>query len=234
MQPMQSAKGIGRVVGVLLLVQALLAPAVYTQWGMIGTLTTPGFLASAAAHATQIRVALLLTLVLSALTLAVALIAVPLFRIYSERMALLFLALAAIGLTTQVMETHASRTMLSISLSYANGGVPKEVLEALAPSARSTWHSAHFTNLMLGHLKMLVFYGIMYRSVLVPRALAAVGLAATVLSTTAATMPLLGLQFSYPMIAPAALAQLALTLWLIIMGFADAARAGESARTWRG
>jgi hypothetical protein len=230
---MRMAKSVGRTIGVLFLVQALLAPPVYTQWGMMGSVTAPDFLANAAGKATQIRVAVLLTFVLSALTLAAALAAMPVFRRHGERMALLFLALSVVGLATQVIEGVATRDMLSMSLMYTKADAPKEFLETLGAVARSTWSSAHFTNLMLGHLKAFVFYVIMYRFALVPRVLGGVGMAATVLSTTAATLPLLGYRFSYLMIAPAAVTQLALTLWLIVKGFEerhDQVR-GEAERT---
>ncbi|HKP38392.1 MAG TPA: DUF4386 domain-containing protein [Pyrinomonadaceae bacterium] len=225
---MQSEKSVGRIIGVLFLVQVLLAPPVYTQWGMLGSATAPDFLANAAGSATQIRVGVLLTFVLSALTLAAALIALPVFRKYSERLAFLFLALTVVGLATQVIESVATRDLLAMSLMYTNGDAPKEFLEPLGALARSTWTSAHFANLMLGHVKAFAFFMIIYRFALVPRVLGGIGMAATVLSTTAATMPLLGYRFSYPMIAPAALTQLALTLWLIVKGFKERQHAGAA------
>lgn len=218
---MRSAKSVGRIIGLMYLAQVLLAPPVYTQWGMMRAVIGPDFLVNAAGSAMQIRVAVLLTFVLSALTLAAALTALPLFRQYSERMALLFLALSVVGLATQVIEGVATRDMLAMSLMYIKAGAPKEFLETLGAVARSTWSSAHFTNLMLGHLKAFVFFAIVYRFALVPRTLGGAGMAATLLSTMAATMPLLGYQFSYLMIAPAAVTQLALTLWLIAKGFEE-------------
>ena len=218
---MRTAKSVGRIIGVLFLAQALLAPLVYTQWGMAGSVTASDFLVNAAGNATQIRVAVLLTLVLSALTLAAALVALPVFRRHSERMAFLFLAMSTVGLATQVIESVATRDMLSMSLMYTKADAPKEFLETLGPVARSTWSSAHFTNLMLGHLKALVFFVIMYRFALVPRILGGVGMAVTLLSTTAVIMPLLGYRFTFLMIAPTAVTQLALTLWLIVKGFEE-------------
>ena len=218
---MITAKSVGRIIGVLFLLQVLLAPPVYTQWGMMGSVTAPDFLVNAAGHAMQIRVAVLLTFVLSGLTLAAALMALPVFRRHSERMAFLFLAFSILGLATQVIESVATRDMLSLSLMYTKADAPKEFLETFGAVARSTWTSAHFVNLMLGHLKAFVFFVIIYRFALVPRVLGGIGMAATLLSTTAATMPLLGYRFSYLMIAPTALTQLALTLWLIVKGFEE-------------
>lgn len=218
---MRSEQSVGRIIGLLFLVQVLLAPVVYTQFGLIGPVTSPDYLANAAGSALQIRIALLLLFVLGALTLAIALTALPVLRRHSERMALLFLALSIIGLATQAIESVAVRNMLSMSLEYAKANAPQELLERLGALARSTWYSAHFTNLMVGHITIFVLHGILFRFALVPRVLAAAGLTATLLSTTAATMPLLGYRFSYLMILPAALIQLALIAWLIAKGFEE-------------
>ena len=218
-----SAKKIGRIVGFLFLAQMLLAIPVYTEVGWLHPIIAPGFLENAAGSALQIRIALLLVFVLGSLTLAIAIIALPLFRQYSTRMSVLFLALGIIGLAMQAMEGHASRTMLSLSIEYAKANAPKEILEAFAPIATATWRSTHFTNLTLGHVKVFVLYLILFRFALVPRPLAAVGVAATMLSTTAAAMPLLGQRFSYLLVMPTALVQLALIVLLLVRGFRERA-----------
>ncbi len=221
MNEFESDRRSGRVVGVLLLLQALMAVPVYTEIGMMRAVTGPGFLANAAQSAMQIRVGALLTLVLSALTVAAALVALPLFLRLSPRMAHLFLALCVIGVATQAIESVAIRVLVSMSVMYTKPGAQKEFLETLGAVARSTWSSAHFQNLMLGHIKAFVFFVILYRFALVPRALAAAGIGATLLSITAATLSVLGQRFSYLMIVPAALTQLVLTVWLIVRGFDD-------------
>ncbi|HLL75097.1 MAG TPA: DUF4386 family protein [Pyrinomonadaceae bacterium] len=218
---MRSVKSVGRVTGLLFLAQALLAVPVYTEVGMMRAVIAPDFLANAAGSATQIRVAVLLTLVLSALTLAAALTAWPVLRRHSERMALLFLALGVVGLATQAVEALVTRSMVSMSLMYTKAGPPKEILEPLGAIARSAWSSSHFVNLALGHVKAFVFFAIVFRFALVPRVLGGIGMAATLLSTTAATMPLIGYPFSYAMVGPAGLTQLVLALWLTAKGFAD-------------
>ena len=101
-QRVSSAKSVGRIVGLLFLAQVLLAPPVYTEFGMMRSVITPGFLANAAGNAMQIRVAVLLTLVLSALTLAAALIAMPVFRKHGYRFSYLMImptALTQLALT---------------------------------------------------------------------------------------------------------------------------------------
>ena len=72
---------------------------------MMGSVFAPDFLTNAAASATQIRIAVLLLPVLSALTLAAAIVALPVFRRHSEGMALWFLALCIVGLVSQLVES---------------------------------------------------------------------------------------------------------------------------------
>jgi uncharacterized protein DUF4386 len=216
---MRSAKTVGRIIGLMLLVRLLLAPLVYFE--LMPPATGRGFLATAAGSALQIRVGVLLAFVLGALTLAIAIAATPIFRRYGERMALAFLALSIVGLATLAADNVGILNMVSLSLESAKAGASNELFQTLGRMARSTWYGAHFTNLMLGHATGLVFIVILYRSALVPRALAAFGLAAALVSLPAVVMPLLGYRFVYLMIIPAALSQLAVTLWLIVRGFEE-------------
>ena len=218
---MTSPKSVGRTIGVLFLLQVLLAPPVYTEAGMLRPVIVPGFLENAAASATQIRFAMLLVFVLGAITLAVALVALPVVRRHSERMAMLLIAMSTIGLATQAIESVTVRRMVSMSVMYVRPEAPRALLDTLGALARSSWSSAHFTNLLVGHVTMFVLYVVLFRFALVPRALASVGLAATLLSMTAAVRPLIGFPFAYWMIMPAGIIMLALTLWLIVRGFAD-------------
>lgn len=220
-------KQIGRIIGILLLAQALLAIPVYTQWGMMGSVTARDFLTGAAANATQIRAALVLTLVLSGITLAVALVAMPVFRRASERMFWLYFGLAVSGLATGAVESVVVREMLAMSLNYPQPGMAA-IYDALAPAVRSEWSAAHFFNLAMGHLKALVLFLILYRFRFVPRLVAGAGVIATLVSTTGITASLVAVNFSYLMVAPAGLVQMAMTLWLIWKGFSEPAAAVAS------
>lgn len=216
---MPSAKTVGRVMGLLFLVQGLLAPLVNFRW--MTPATAPGFLANAAGSALQIRAALLLSLLLGGLTLSAAIMALPVFRQYSERMALLYVSLTVVGLSTLAMEGLAMRGMLSVSLEYAKAGAPNDLYQAWATLARTAWREAHFTNLMVAHATVFLLDCILFRFALVPRTLAALAMAAALLSAAAVLMPLLGYRFMFLTLIPTALTQLALILWLIVRGLED-------------
>jgi hypothetical protein len=204
----------------LLLAQALIAIPVYTEIGMMSSVISADFLTQAAANATKIRAALVLTFLLAGVTLAVALVVLPAFRGTSERLFWLYFGLAAAGVATAAMESLVVREMLAMSINYPQAG-RAAIYEAWAPAARAEWSAAHFFSLASGHLKALVFFFILYRFRFIPRLLAGTGVIATVLSTAGATAALLGIPFSYLTIAPAGLAQLSMTLWLIWKGFAE-------------
>jgi len=90
---MRTAKSVGRTIGVLYLLQMAVAPLV--NFGLLAPALTapPGFLANAAANTMQVNVAVLLSLVTGALALGIAITAAPVFRGYSDAMALWFVAL---------------------------------------------------------------------------------------------------------------------------------------------
>ena len=211
-------KRIGRILGALLFAQVAIALPVFTGFGMMSSVISPDFLTEAASNAVTIRLALLLTFVLAGLTMAVALVALPVFRRCSERLFWLYFALAAAGLATAALESVVIREMLAMSINYSQAGMA-EVYDAMAPAIRSKWSAAHLFNLASGHAKVLIFFLILYRCRLIPRLFAGAGVVTAVLSTAGTTAVLAGVQFSYFMIAPAALVQLAMTLWLIWKGF---------------
>jgi hypothetical protein len=221
-----SAKGAGRVIGALFLIQMVLATPVYIV--MLRPVTAVGFLATAAGNAFQVRLAVLLSLGLGALTLAIAIVGLPVFRRYSERMAVTFLALSIINLSTLAIESIALRNLLALSLEYARAG-GAERLEMLGGLAHSTWYMAHHTNVTVAHAAVFVFNWILFRYALVPRTHAALGMGATLLSTMAVGLPLLGFQFVLLLIVPTGLTQLALVFWLLARGFQERPVPGEPA-----
>jgi hypothetical protein len=213
---MRSAKSVGRIVGILLLAQIVVAfLAQFVLLARVGA--PPGFLANAAGSALQVRVSVLLWFVASALTLTVAIAALPVFRQYSERMALLYLALSVLGLSTSALDNVAVLNMLSLSQEFAKAGAANELLQALGAMASS----ARYINVLVGGITSFVLVTILFRFTLVPRALAAFGLATFPVQMTAVAMPLLGYRYQAVMLMPAALSLLALVLWLIAKGFEE-------------
>jgi len=211
--------GSGRIIGALILAQ--MVGGVLVNFVLTAPLFgEPGFLVNAAAHSQQIAVSVLLGMAVEAIFIAIAITALPVFCKHSQTLALWFVALAVVNLSVAAVENMSVMSMLSLSEAYTKASAPAhdqfQALRVVVGSARN-W--AHFLARMLDGSTLFVLYAVLYRFALVPRALAAFGLTAVALELMAVAMPLFGHGVVFLMLAPLAVSQLALALWLIAKGF---------------
>ena len=217
---MRSTKSVGRIVGMLLLVH--LAAGLTVPFVLLRPLIVPpGFLATAAGNSVQVRAAVLLLFLGSAVSVGIAIAALPVFRRYSSAMALWLLALAVAGFALQAVDNGALLSMLSLSQEYAKAGAAKvELFQALAVVVGSARKWAHYTFLLVVGSWIFLLYSLLYRFRLVPRALAAFGLIGSMLQITGVTLRgLLGYPPETRLAMPLAPAYVALAVWLMVKGF---------------
>lgn len=215
-----SARGVGRSVGLLLLAQ--FATTYVAHFVLLARVSAPpGFRANAAGHALEVRIAVLLWFAAGAATLCIAIVALPVFRQRSERMALLFLALAVVGLCTLAADNMGILTMLSLSQESAKAGAASGQFESLWTTIVAARLAAHFTNLLFGGIGAFVLDLMLFRFALVPRALAGAAAATVPFQTVAVTLWLLGYPFHFGLLAPTGVMQLLLVVWLIAKGFEE-------------
>jgi hypothetical protein len=218
---MTAARRAGRIIGVLMLAQ-MAAGMFINLVLLVPVFRTPGFLENAAADALRVRLAVLLGIAASASSVAIAIEAMPAFRRHSVALAAWLLALAVAAFSLSAVENQALMSALSLSQAYvAAGGAAGETFDALRGVVAAARNWGHFIGLMVSGTMLLVFYYGLLRCALVPRALAALGLAAVLVMLTAVTMPLFGRHVVFLMLMPLALAQLVTALWLIARGFAE-------------
>jgi hypothetical protein len=215
---MRSAKSRGRIIGTLLFVQLVVLALPFI---LLLPITTSGFLENAAGVSFQIRVAVLLLFASSALTIGITIGAFPFFREYSYRMALWFLAVSIIWFSMQAVDNAHILTMLSLSQQYAQGGASNaELFVTLATAVRSSRVWAHYTELLVIDTWFFVFYSLLFRFSLVPRALAGFGLIMVIVHTTAITLPMfIGYSRVLVLAYSLLLSQLAVGTWLVVKGF---------------
>ncbi len=216
----RSAKSVGRIVGMLLLVHfaaALIVPFVLLD----RVRGSAGLLANAAGSPLQVRVAVLLLFAGSAVAIGVAIAAWPVFRRYSSAMALWLVALAVAGFSLQAVDNSALLSMLSLSQEYANAGAAKaELFEALGVVAGSARKWAHYAYLLVVGSWIFLLCSLLFRFRLVPRALAAFGLVGSMLQITGVTMRgLWGYSPLTVLAMPLAPAYVAIAVWLMVRGF---------------
>lgn len=218
---MRSAKGVGRAMGILMLVQGVLGATV--NFGLLGASITgpPGFLTNAAAHSTRVSLAAILMIVAGALSIANSTIAWPVFRRHSERMALWFFGLSIAGFALAVVESATVMSMLSLSQEYLRSGGTAGTFDGAAMIARYAKYWAHYTHLLVGSGSLIVLYTTLFRFSLVPRLLAGLGIAAVLLQMTGLLMPFFGSRINFLLLAPMGICHLILAVWLIVKGLSD-------------
>jgi Domain of unknown function (DUF4386) len=216
---MRSAKSTGRIIGMLLFLQlaGLIVPFV-----LLLPLTTgpKNYLLDAAGSSSQIKLAVFLLFANCGLTIGITIAAFRVFRQYSEALALWLLAASVIMFLLQAVDNVHVLSMLSLSQQYAQADGPNELFQTLAAVVGSTRRWAHFTELLAIDCWIFLFYGILYRLAVVPRALAAFGLITVMLHFTG--IPLRGF-LGYSLVAmmgvPMALSHITLATWLVAKGF---------------
>ncbi|HEY7643230.1 MAG TPA: DUF4386 family protein [Steroidobacteraceae bacterium] len=218
---MSIAQSAGRTAGALIIVQ--MVGGYLTNFGLLGPATAPpGFLVNAAPHALRVGAAALVGIVAGAMATAIAITVLPVFKKHSERMAMLLVALSIAALSLAVVENGKVMSLLSLSQAYAaSGATDPAAFEGLRGVVAASRNWAHFTHLIVGGSTFFVLYATAFRFALVPRALAAFGMAAAALQMATVSMPLLGGHVIFVLLAPAGLANLALAIWLLTKGLAD-------------
>jgi len=216
---MGTASRASRIIGALILAQ--MVGGVLVNFVLTAPLFgAPGFLVNAAAHSQQIGLSVLLGLAIGALSVAIAITAFPVFRQYSQALALWLVALAVVSLSVAAVENMSVMSMLSLSEAYANASAAeRDQFQALRVVVASARNWAHYVGLVIAGSTIFVLYTVLYRFALVPRALAAFGLVAVMLQVAAVALPLFGHSVVFLMLAPLGVSQLVLAFWLIIKGF---------------
>jgi hypothetical protein len=231
---MRTASRAGRIVGVLIIIQ--MVGGGFVNFALEAPLFgAPGFLVNAASHSQQLGLAVLLGLVTEALWVGIAITVFPVFNRRTQTMALWFIALAVVILAVAVVENVAVMSMVSLSEAFTKASAAeREQIQAIKIVVASARNWAHFMARIVDGGAIFVFYVVLYRFALVPRALAGFGLIAVMLMVTAVTMPFFGHDVVFPMLAPLGLTQLILAVWLMTKGFqgqpSSAIPAGVGAR----
>ncbi|HEV2903566.1 MAG TPA: DUF4386 family protein [Pyrinomonadaceae bacterium] len=213
---MKSAK-IGRTVGILLLLH--LITGLMVPYMMLQQLTRPlTFAESNLANSFQVRLAVMLLFVGGAMTIAIAITGMPVFRKSSYALALWLVALAIGNFSLQGAENAATMSLFTFSQTYVDSGAA----DIVGATVRSAWRWIHYTHLLVVVSWMFLLGVMLWRSALVPRVFAILLLITTLLQITGITLP----QFlAYPspnlmlMGMPLGFVYLALSVWLMLKGF---------------
>jgi hypothetical protein len=136
-------------------------------------------------------------------------------------MALWFIASSIIWFARQAVDNIHILSVLSLSQQYTKGVTSNaELFGALATAARSTRVWAHYTQLLVIDAWFVLFYGMLFRFSLVPRALAGFGLVMVVVHAVAIPLPMfVGYDRVMVLAYSLTLSYLAVGGWLAVKGF---------------
>jgi hypothetical protein len=219
---MGSAVSIGRTMGVLLLVQAVIGSTV--NFGLLGStvMGPPGVLTNAAQYPNRLSIAALMLIAAGFVSVAISTTVFPLFRRFTLRGAIGYVVLTGAGLALVAVEASAIMSMLTISQQYtAAGGADARYYEIVGTAVRYARYWAHYPNLLVGSGTLLLVYSILFRFSLVPRLLTGVGMAAIALQLFGLSMPFFGYRVNFYLLTPMGICHIILALWLIAKGFRE-------------
>lgn len=193
-----------------------------------GVLTGPAFLAQIAAQPNQLAIGAVLVLLAGFALAMVPVVFWPVGKRYNETLAMGYVVFRG-GLETVIYIVGAFGWLVLIALSTAGDTGP------LADFVRTTetviWDQGAIT-FVLG---ALMFYVLLYQSRLVPRWLSTWGLVGAALGIVPPLGGMFGLSLGI-LVAPLALQEMVMAVWLIAKGFTPTAipagSAGEKSR-WR-
>jgi hypothetical protein len=217
-----SSLRVSRTTGILVLLHltvGLMVPFIIMQ-----PVTSSGhFLETAAEYATQMRAAIFLLFIGSAMALAISIAAFPVILRYSSAQALWLVALAVAAFSLQVVDNGRLLAMLSLSQYYADAGSANpDLFQALAFTVGAARKWAHYTYLFVAVSWMFLLFATLFRLRLLPRALSAIGMVCALLQIGAVSIRgLLGYPPETRLAVPLAPAYIALALWLIVKGFRE-------------
>ena len=216
---MRIPNSVGRIIGIMLVVQlaGLIVPFILL---LPLTAGPSAFLSDAAGAALQIKTAVLLLLANCALTIGISLTAFQVIRQFSYAMALLLVSVGVIMFALQSVDNVHILSMLSLSQHYGNAVGPNEYFQALAATVGATRRWAHYSELIVIDIWIFLFFSVLFRFALVPRALAAFAMITVLLHFSGMVLPaFLGYGSVTLMGASMGAAQLVVAIWLMAKGF---------------
>ena len=209
-----------RVVGVLFL-------AAFFAYGggsavLASILDAPNYLSNLAANTVQLRIGAILMLVNSLVVAAIGALMLRVARPHGETIAFGYLGarlveavVLAVGVVLLLLQIPLAREAAEAGVA---GAASLQVLGSLSIQGNDAAYQIAMIALGLGSLP---FWYLFYRSGLVPRALAAWGIAGYAIFATGAVLEILGLEVGLILSIPAGLFEASIGIWLIVRGFSS-------------
>lgn len=227
---MNSNRKAAVVVGALFIIA--LASAMFRSVLLDAILDTPGYLSNLSLHEGDVIVGVLLLLIMGAAIPSIAIVIYPILKKQNQTLALGYVGARIIECVLYMITMLAVLTLFTLSEEFVKAGAPVESyfqsLGILLLAVRD-WAFNILWPITLG-LAALIFYYLLYQSMLIPRWLSIWGFIGAILALAGGMLSYFGfistLSTIYNLLLlQIALQEIALAAWLIIKGFDPSAMA---------
>lgn len=225
---MTTNKKTARIVGVLYIIGTVAGVLSLVLVG--STLDAPDYLTKFSENKNQIIIGTLLVLTLGFALAMVPVMMFPIFKKYNEALALgAVIFRGALEAVTYVGIAISWLLLLTLSQEYAKAGTPDvSTFQSLGTLLLDVEHWFSQMLSIVFSLGALFIYYLFYQSTLIPRWLSAWGLMGAILYLAYPLLVMFGSDIEILM-APLALQEMVMAVWLIVKGFDPTASASESA-----
>lgn len=215
---MYSIKKLGRVTGVLLIIQ--MAIGMLINISLLGPLIfTSDFITKISENTNQVLISILLIIIIKTIGIGVAIMLFSVFEKLHRGFALWYLCLSVILFVIGILDNTIILSLVSFSEEYFKQGVNNtNNLEAIGSILKGTRGWVHMMDLLVSSISLSIFYYLMYMSKFVPRILSILCFFAAILIFINVLLAFFGTGSMY-LYMPMAISQLMFLVWLIIKGF---------------
>ncbi|QNL20647.1 DUF4386 domain-containing protein [Hyphobacterium sp. CCMP332] len=216
---MMSIRKTAIIAGILWIVQLLTASISYSVildpilWG-------GNFLADISVNQSSAKTAMFLDLFCGASVLGIAVILYPIFKKYSERIAIWYVGLRVIEFGTIIIQGILLLSLISVSHEFVQATTPQSsYLEILGKTIRQQRDWTQNMTIISFCLGAFMLYYLFFKTKLVPRFISIWGLIAVLLLFTQMILLTFGDTLRMVLMIPMGLNELFLGFWLIFKGF---------------
>lgn len=218
---MELTKKSGRILGFLFLLTVLAGATGTTIRGLGGAeANSTGFLEEIMQHMGQMKLAISLDILASAIGVGIAIFLYAFIKKYDQRLANAYLAIAGINFTIIVVSNIIHVGLLSLSEEFAvTTAATTDHYTTLAKILYDTYYWTHFLILILYSLGGSVLYFFLLKTRLIPGWLSFWGILASIVVFLGGALQLADIKVSGLLFVQNGIYVLTFILWLLVKGF---------------
>lgn len=218
---MQITKNTGRLVGFLFLLAAIAGGWGTSIRGLSGARDNIiEFLNSLVENSGQMKQAIGLDMLGSAIAVFIAIYLYPIIKKYSTRLAIAYTGIALISFTIVTISNVIHWSLLTVGSSYSDTTVSQDSnFATLAIMHYEAYYWAHFVLLMCYAIGGSLLYYFLFKTNLAPKLLAVWGILAQAIVFAGGLLQLLDISVSFYLFIQNGIFMLSFILFLLIMGF---------------